>query len=59
MPFARDLLFEYNVAGRWGPLQAIRDQGIELIAQQTARACETYNEMRDERQVAAALHLTC
>jgi hypothetical protein len=39
--------------------QAIRAQGIELIAQQTEKACDTYNDMRDRRQVAAALHLTC
>jgi hypothetical protein len=39
--------------------QAIRDRGIELIAEQTDRACETYNDMQGRRQVAAALHLTC
>jgi len=39
--------------------QAIRERGIELIAQQTETACDTYNEMRDQRLVAAALHLTC
>ena len=39
--------------------RAIRDRGIELIAQPTERACGTYNDMRDEHQVAAALHLTC
>ncbi|MCL7453252.1 MAG: Mth938-like domain-containing protein [Anaerolineae bacterium] len=39
--------------------QAIAEQGIELVAQPTGQACDTYNELRDGRQVAAALHLTC
>jgi hypothetical protein len=38
---------------------ALRDAGIELIAQPTGQAVETYNRLRDERAVAAALHLTC
>jgi hypothetical protein len=38
---------------------AVEARGIELIAQPTPRACDTYNQMRLERQVAAALHLTC
>ncbi|MGC9336011.1 MAG: Mth938-like domain-containing protein [Anaerolineae bacterium] len=38
---------------------AVEARGIELIAQPTPRACDTYNQMRGERQVAAALHLTC
>jgi hypothetical protein len=37
----------------------LRDAGIELIAQPTGQAVETYNRLRDERAVAAALHLTC
>jgi len=32
--------------------------GIELVAQNTGRACETYNKM-EGRSVIAALHLTC
>jgi hypothetical protein len=33
--------------------------GIELIAAPTPDAIETYNQMRGDRNVAAALHLTC
>ena len=33
--------------------------GIEVIAQPTGRACETYNQFREQRHVVAALHLTC
>ncbi len=39
--------------------QALRDAGIELIALPTGEAVETYNRLRGERAVAAALHLTC
>lgn len=39
--------------------QALEGAGIELIAQPTKRACQTYNRLREQRQVAAALHLTC
>jgi hypothetical protein len=39
--------------------RTIEEQGIELIAQTTKKAIETYNEMRATRPVAAALHLTC
>jgi hypothetical protein len=39
--------------------QALRAAGIELIAQSTDDACQTYNELREQRPVAAALHLTC
>jgi hypothetical protein len=39
--------------------QALRDAGIELIALPTKQAVETYNRLRGERAVAAALHLTC
>ena len=38
---------------------ALEQAGIELIAQATGRACATYNELRGQRAVAAALHLTC
>jgi hypothetical protein len=38
---------------------ALHDASIELIALPTAKAVETYNRLRDERPVAAALHLTC
>ena len=39
--------------------QALMATGIELIALPTKEAVETYNAMREERAVAAALHLTC
>ena len=39
--------------------QALQAAGIELIAQSTGDACQTYNELRERRPVAAALHLTC
>jgi hypothetical protein len=39
--------------------QALREAGIELIALPTGEAVETHNRLRDERAVAAALHLTC
>jgi hypothetical protein len=39
--------------------QALEQAGIELIAQSTKQACETYNRLREQRVVAAALHLTC
>jgi hypothetical protein len=39
--------------------QALLAARIELIAQPTKQACQTYNQMRAQRRVAAALHLTC
>jgi hypothetical protein len=39
--------------------QALQAAGIELIAQPTADACQTYNDLRERRSVTAALHLTC
>jgi hypothetical protein len=33
--------------------------GIQVIAEPTARACQTYNRLRQEKRVVAALHLTC
>ena len=39
--------------------QALQAAGIELIAQATKEACQTYNAMRDKQDVAAALHLAC
>lgn len=38
---------------------ALEGAGIELIAEPTGAACATYNGLRADRQVAAALHLTC
>lgn len=42
-----------------GAQRAIEEAGIELIAQPTEQACQTYNRFRESRSVAAALHLTC
>ena len=39
--------------------QALDQAGIELVAQSTKQACDTYNQSRGQRTVAAALHLTC
>jgi hypothetical protein len=39
--------------------RALKDAGIELIIEPTKRAVETYNQLREERRAAAALHLTC
>ncbi len=39
--------------------QVLQAAGIQLIAQPTELACHTYNELRERRCVAAALHLTC
>lgn len=38
---------------------ALEQTGIHLIAQATGQACETYNQLRGQQAVAAALHLTC
>ena len=39
--------------------QSLDQAGIELVALSTKQACETYNQLRRQRTVAAALHLTC
>jgi hypothetical protein len=39
--------------------QALQEHGIELIAENTKKACQTYNQLRLQKRVAAALHLTC
>jgi len=36
-----------------------QDRGIELIAQKTAQACETYNRLSAVGTVLGAFHLTC
>lgn len=33
--------------------------GCELLAMATPEACRRYNELKDQKTVAAALHLTC
>jgi len=52
--------------GRYGVMtvpdevvKALKERGIEVIAERTKEACQTYNELFGERRVAAALHLTC
>jgi hypothetical protein len=53
--------------GRYGRLsvlpetqQALIARDVELVAQPTKAACQTYNEMASAgRRVVAALHLTC
>jgi hypothetical protein len=37
----------------------LKEQEIELIAQDTDKACQTYNQLCSSRKVIAALHLTC
>ena len=39
--------------------KALEEQGISLIAENTKRACEIYNELSKSSEVVAALHLTC
>jgi hypothetical protein len=35
------------------------ERGIELLALPTKEACKRYGELKERRDVAAALHLTC
>ncbi len=37
----------------------IESEGIELVIQKTAEACQTFNRLVESRTVVAALHLTC
>ncbi len=37
----------------------VESEGIEIIAQKTKEACETFNRLAKSRNVVAALHLTC
>jgi hypothetical protein len=39
--------------------QFLKAKEIELIAEDTEKACKTYNNMKDKRSVIAAFHLTC
>ncbi|MEW6366301.1 MAG: MTH938/NDUFAF3 family protein [Acidobacteriota bacterium] len=52
--------------GRFGKMDvpettraAVEALGIELVAESTAQACQTYNHLRGTRRAVAALHLTC
>lgn len=40
-------------------VDALKDKGIEMIAEKTEDACQKYNDVHDEGKVVAALHLTC
>jgi len=37
----------------------LQSEGIQLIAENTRKACKTYNQLSKSRKVIAALHLTC
>ncbi len=37
----------------------VEEQGIEVISHKTEKACRIYNQIRQEKQAVAALHLTC
>ena len=37
----------------------LEERGIELIAQVTGEACQTYNQLCSSGKAVAALHLTC
>lgn len=37
----------------------VESKGIKLVAKETEKACETYNELKNEQKTVAALHLTC
>ena len=39
--------------------RSIESEGIQLIVQKTAEACQTFNQLIESRKVVAALHLTC
>ena len=38
-------------------LRRLRASGMEVIAEPTAKACKTYNRLRDKQRIVAALHL--
>jgi hypothetical protein len=40
-------------------VRKLEETGIEVIAQPTQEAIETYNTIKNKRKTAAALHLTC
>jgi hypothetical protein len=42
-----------------GTRKYVESKGIELMAQKTTEACETFNRLVKSRKVVAALHLTC
>jgi len=42
-----------------GAADALAAAGIELVALNTKEACQRYNALREQGDIAAALHLTC
>jgi len=48
-----------NVKVRPKTEKCLQEAGIEIIAYRTNKACETYQELRGQRKVAAILHITC
>jgi len=38
---------------------ALEAAGMELIVTSTENACQVYNDLREQKRVSAALHLTC
>lgn len=39
--------------------ETLEAAGIELVSEKTEAACQRYNQLREGRKAAAALHLTC
>jgi hypothetical protein len=39
--------------------QFLESKGIELISEETRKACDIYNELKGRRKIVAAFHLTC
>ncbi len=37
----------------------LKSLNIQLVVENTERACQEYNRLKDSRKVVAALHLTC
>ena len=37
----------------------LKSKGIKLIVDNTENACKTYNELKKNKKIVAALHLTC
>lgn len=42
-----------------GALSALREAGIEVLAERTGKAVETFNRVSQARRAAGAFHLTC
>lgn len=52
--------------GRWGMMripqetkEVLASLGIPIVAEDTEKACETFNRIAGEKKVVFALHLTC